>query len=314
MTTDRTRSRTWLICSVIAFCVFALSCGQFLPSASALDRPGAVDPEGVAAAGDDLPADPVDVLPVGEPVDATFSDDAPAPVPLNGLNEVDVPEERIELAEPVEIGPAAENWYEVEGEDLPAFNTEPRADDAPLMEMLDVRNDFVKPDEDGADDAKGGAGDVQKPNKGKPNPIVDLLKTLTPGRSKKKLTDDDDSLQDDLPRRSAKPRERRAFDVRIEWMRRARIAIQELRWKDAVALLQKVCDYPEDLLYSRPDGKWVSIRDEAQRLIGEAPADVLAAYRVEYGGLAKQMLGDAQRSGELADYALVTTQIGRAHV
>src|SRR5438477_43650 len=45
-------------------------------------------------------------------------------------------------------------------------------------------------------------------------------------------------------------------------------------------------------------GKWISMHDEAQRLIGEAPGEALDQYRAQYNGLARQRLADANHSGD----------------
>ncbi len=75
-------------------------------------------------------------------------------------------------------------------------------------------------------------------------------------------------------------------------------------WKEALDLLQKISELPEDTLYRTEGGQqapqWVSMRDEAQRLRGEAPGELLDQYRVQYGGLARQLLAEAARNGDLA--------------
>ena len=44
------------------------------------------------------------------------------------------------------------------------------------------------------------------------------------------------------------------------------------------------------------------MHDEVQRLIGEAPSESLQQYRAQYGGLARQLLADAGRSGDPAEF------------
>jgi outer membrane protein assembly factor BamB len=100
------------------------------------------------------------------------------------------------------------------------------------------------------------------------------------------------------------PSEKRADDL----LRKALAAIAEAKWNEALELLQKVALLPEDTLYRTETGKdqdgvkWISMHDEAQRLIGTAPAESLKQYRAQYGGLARQLLADANQSGDPADF------------
>jgi outer membrane protein assembly factor BamB len=88
-------------------------------------------------------------------------------------------------------------------------------------------------------------------------------------------------------------------------MRKALAAIADSRWNDALDLLQRVASLPEDTLYRTDTGSWVSVHDEAQRLIGEAPPEPLAQYRAQFGGLAKQLLAEANRGNDPADLGRV---------
>jgi outer membrane protein assembly factor BamB len=99
------------------------------------------------------------------------------------------------------------------------------------------------------------------------------------------------------------PTEKRADDL----MRKALAAISDGKWNDALEFLQRIATLPEDTLYrqdgNHAGGQWISMHDEAQRLIGEAPSEPLSQYRAQYGGLARQLLADAGRSGDPADFA-----------
>ncbi len=99
------------------------------------------------------------------------------------------------------------------------------------------------------------------------------------------------------------PTEKRADDL----MRKALAAISDGKWSDALEILQRIAALPEDTLYrldgSNVKGHWISMHDEAQRLIGEAPSEPLSQYRAQYGGLARQLLTDAGRSGDPVDFA-----------
>ncbi|MBI3861654.1 MAG: PQQ-binding-like beta-propeller repeat protein [Planctomycetia bacterium] len=101
------------------------------------------------------------------------------------------------------------------------------------------------------------------------------------------------------------PSEKRSDDL----IRKARAAIAEDNWTDALELLQRIAELPEDTLYRLADEtgviKWVSLHHVAQRLIGQAPAESLERYRAQFGGLSKQLLADAGRSGDPADFARI---------
>ena len=139
------------------------------------------------------------------------------------------------------------------------------------------------------------------------NPLEEWIKrSLQPGKSRPpvKLPEAPETPANKKPARAAvdprAPYDKRADD----WLRKALKHIHSAEWKEALELLQKISDLPEDTLYHTAGGKqpphWVSMRDEAQRLRGEAPPELLEQYRVQYGGLARQLLAEAARTGDLA--------------
>lgn len=143
------------------------------------------------------------------------------------------------------------------------------------------------------------------------NPLTDLIKrTLKPGNAPDgalpgvALPNTPDAKKRNPDRHSSDPRapyDRKASD----WLQKASGLAKGNQWKEALELLQRVTDQPEDSLYRTEAGKWVSIRSEADRLRGEAPPAILADYRTRYGGLARQLLHDAVRTGNLAAYGKV---------
>ncbi|MBS0265352.1 MAG: PQQ-binding-like beta-propeller repeat protein [Planctomycetes bacterium] len=100
------------------------------------------------------------------------------------------------------------------------------------------------------------------------------------------------------------PSEKRAEDL----IHKAKIAIADERWNDALEILQRVASLTDDTLYPAEEGtvpegvKWVSLHAEAQRLIGRVPPEWLEQYRKQYSGLAKQLLADAVASGSPAEF------------
>lgn len=67
-------------------------------------------------------------------------------------------------------------------------------------------------------------------------------------------------------------------------------ALQQADWKQAVELLQKLLDLPEDAVIEQTPGRWESVRNAANRALGKLPAPALAEYERRFGGLARQLL------------------------
>jgi outer membrane protein assembly factor BamB len=142
------------------------------------------------------------------------------------------------------------------------------------------------------------------------NPLTDLIK-----RGLKKSTAQGNPAGAAMPASDAPPAkkpnrhaadQRAPYDKRADdWMRKAIGHIQAGEWKAALDLLQKISELPEDTLFRTDAGKWVSLRGEAQRLRGDAPADLMEQYRVQFGGLARQLFAEAQRTGDLAGFGRV---------
>lgn len=102
---------------------------------------------------------------------------------------------------------------------------------------------------------------------------------------------------------------RAPHDAKIEHqLSLAQAAIKRNDWKQAAALLQQLLDLPEDSLHRLPDGRWQSVRVTASRELGHAPAEVLIGYQQQYGGLAKQILTDADAEGDIAGVIRVATR------
>ena len=192
----------------------------------------------------------------------------------------------------------------------PAQGAEPVKGAAPVKGDED-QPDAQKPDaqkDDKKDDKKTDQQDAKKKGPPKPvNPLIDLLiRGAKPGKSRPpiKMPDLPDTPANKKPARaSIDPRA--PYDKRSDdWLRKAVAHISAGEWKEALELLQKITDLPEDTLYHTAASKqaphWVSMRDEAQRLRGEAPPEFLEQYRVQYGGLARQLLAEAARTGDLA--------------
>ncbi len=100
-------------------------------------------------------------------------------------------------------------------------------------------------------------------------------------------------------------------------MEKARAEEDDREWNLALDILKFVLDpvrpgkpdQPvEDALVRGTDGKWTTMRQEANRLLAEFPPEQLAAYRQEFGGLAKVMLNEAKAQGNIDQIVTVATQ------
>lgn len=78
----------------------------------------------------------------------------------------------------------------------------------------------------------------------------------------------------------------------VKNLRMAELEFAQGRWHDGAALLQELVDLPEDSLWLRPDGRWVSLQTEAEARIGALPPEGLRDYRTQFGPLAERMLAE----------------------
>lgn len=102
---------------------------------------------------------------------------------------------------------------------------------------------------------------------------------------------------------------RAPHDAKVEHqLRLAQTAIKKNDWKQAVQLLQQLLDMPEDSLHRLPNGRWQSVRVTAASELGRAPAAVLDGYQQQNGGLAKQLLAEALREGDVSGVIRVATR------
>lgn len=77
--------------------------------------------------------------------------------------------------------------------------------------------------------------------------------------------------------------------------------IKEEAWGEAARVLQSLLDTPEDVFIEVPrDGatRWVSLRGEANRLMGTMPAKGREFYELQYGARAKARLAEAKAKND----------------
>lgn len=154
----------------------------------------------------------------------------------------------------------------------------------------------------------------RKPASGKPaetrqpdvaNPLVDGLKRLFKSEKGAGGNPNDAAPASADSRRRSTPVRRNAMDARApsdnqvdDWLARASALASAGEWKTALEVLQRVSALPEDALFFAGDRGWVSALWEANRLRGQAPAEILREYRQQFGGLARQLLAQAVDRGD----------------
>jgi len=169
--------------------------------------------------------------------------------------------------------------------------------------------------------------------KGSANPLRRLIRNLIPKPSEKPI----------LPKRRMKvelpevddPNSRAKFlrardhiDARaphdpedITRLRRAESLVNELvekekngqpvtveQWSAALAMVQRLLDRKDDSLVRNASGDWVSVRGQANKLLGRLPKPMRDKYRLRFGAAARAKLDEAMQSGDLRSVAEVATR------
>jgi outer membrane protein assembly factor BamB len=128
------------------------------------------------------------------------------------------------------------------------------------------------------------------------NPVTQFFKGILGGKGQKEdTTQPSGETAEDAERQGRDLVDGRAASVPkyVKNLSLAETAAREGRWHDASRLLQELIDLPEDTLWLRPDGRWVSLQTEAELQIGRLPPEGRADYRTQNDGLAQRMLEEA---------------------
>ncbi|RPI89901.1 MAG: hypothetical protein EHM42_02250, partial [Planctomycetaceae bacterium] len=189
---------------------------------------------------------------------------------------------------------AAESEPARQDQDSPEEGPAQQADDKPAGgdQAKEKEPAAKKPDE---------KADAAKPAKKARNPLTDLIiKSLQPARGSAPAIPvpgtPGKAPTAKHPTDATAPYDRRGAD----WMIKARNLAKGGDWKQALKELQKIAELPEDSLFQQEGAGWISLRVSADRLRGEAPAEVLDEYRVQFGGLAQQLLNEALQGGRVS--------------
>ena len=148
-------------------------------------------------------------------------------------------------------------------------------------------------------------------------PIADLFKRFLPQRPAETAPtvpasapagDAPAAKPDEKPKKPRHPADGRApYDPQqAQWFSRAQGMIERGQWGQALDLLQRISDAPEDSLVQTPDGRWASLRLEVDRIRSTAPADMLKDYKVQFEQVAQDRLAQALASGQSEGLGRVT--------
>ncbi|MEX1228716.1 MAG: PQQ-binding-like beta-propeller repeat protein [Planctomycetaceae bacterium] len=161
-----------------------------------------------------------------------------------------------------------------------------------------------------AKDAAGKKTDAEKPAKKKggtprkaiQNPFQNLIRKILPLPMQPAAPKENDAPQGGNADANGPIRDQidslAPHDLKqASTMRRIQKWIDQRQWKPALEGLQQMLEKPDDSLFRTPDGRWISIRSEAQRLIGTLPAEAQELYRSQYDGLAQRLYNESLRSG-----------------
>ena len=168
-----------------------------------------------------------------------------------------------------------------------------------------------------ADDKKG---DAQPPAPSAPEaPVPELLRGVLDNlfgpknngeRPRQRRGATPGGADNDVNGGARDPVESRApRDAKVEQLLQAAdTAIKQKNLKSAVDLYQRLLDQPEDSLHRLSNGQWRSVRQTVNLKLGQLPDATLIEYRSQFGGLARQLLLMAQRSGRTIDFVQVATR------
>ena len=132
---------------------------------------------------------------------------------------------------------------------------------------------------------------------------------LTPDSEKEAPANGDETARDRIDARAPYDLyQAKRLRTAAQHIERAATTQRDSEWKAALDLLQRVLDEPGDSLVRRPDGTWVSVRDEANRMLSRLPPRLAEQYRQQYGALAEQLFDEARRDSDLQKSVEVATR------
>lgn len=190
---------------------------------------------------------------------------------------------------------------------LPAVGVTARGDQEPAPDQAQAN--AQAPEEAGEDaesnpppDRPPGAVEGKGEGEGVANPLTDLLKNVFGGGNQPTVPADapaDGEEPASFPGRDNVDEHAASSPQLAKNLGLAQRAARDGDWLNAVRLLQELLDQPQDTLWARPDGGWVSLQSEAERRIASLPEEGRRTYQTEYTGIAQQLLTEGGGLGNI---------------
>lgn len=131
----------------------------------------------------------------------------------------------------------------------------------------------------------------------------------TPGKKKNGPANGDRTARDRIDARAPHdPQQAKRLQKAADLIRTAGKTGEDQDWRFAVEILQSVLERSEDSLIRRADGRWVSVRSQATRMLARLPQEYLAEYRRANDPVAKTLLEQARRDADLDALDTVATR------
>ncbi len=185
-------------------------------------------------------------------------------------------------------------------------------------EMKKSKEEAAQKEADKKDTAKG---DTKKAEPDAKNPLANLIRNVFApnNRPPKRIIPKGDGPEERKdPKYDLDDIDQRApYDPELSnELRKAAINIQDERWEPALERLQFLLDRQEDFLVMGEKGKWLPLRVEANRLLGQMPEAVRQQYEFKHGETAKLVYDQAIEKNDLSQMAQVAwrfyhTEVGR---
>ncbi|AMV20329.1 PQQ-binding-like beta-propeller repeat protein [Planctomyces sp. SH-PL14] len=194
----------------------------------------------------------------------------------------------------------------------PAAAQEKEKPPAPMAEKPAPMADKPAPMAD-----KPAAPKPEKPEKpAKPNPVQNILRGIfggpnVPPPAAKPPAKRGGTIPDEAPASGSRDRldARAASDVELSRrVGQLQTLIRGERWDDAIDVVEFLLEVDEDRLYRTPQGQWVSLLGEVERITLALPEEGLRNYRNRFDGPARTARGKAQESGSFDELVRVASR------
>lgn len=150
---------------------------------------------------------------------------------------------------------------------------------------------------------------------GKPNPVQNILRGIFGGPNAPPPPAKPPANRGTIPEEAPASGSRDRLDARaasdVELSRRVgqlQTLIRNERWDDSIDVVEFLLEADEDRLYRTPQGNWVSLLGEVERITMALPDEGLRNYRNRFDGPARTAREKAQESGSFDELVRVASR------